>query len=183
MSKTLIIISDLWGFAQADWIKVYLDRLQPHYIIRLYDTQKLAQLPTYLTTEEALHNRFTKGGGLTKAVFQLLRSEKKYSDDSVSVLGFSIGGTIAWQAALQGLNTTELWLVSATRLRYEMQKPNGTLNLFYGADDVYKPQEVWFKKLDLAPPVLFNKNGHEFYRNTLHAQLICSSILDFKTKH
>ncbi|MEL6944601.1 MAG: alpha/beta hydrolase, partial [Bacteroidota bacterium] len=67
----------------------------------------------------------------------------------VSILAFSIGGTIAWKAALKGLKIKSLWAFSATRLRYEVERPNIPIQLFFGQKDEYRPSSNWFDRREI----------------------------------
>ena len=53
--------------------------------------------------------------GIEIAVQTLLNKEK----GEIKILAFSVGGTIAWKAALKGLKVSDLVAVSSNRLRYE----------------------------------------------------------------
>ena len=99
----------------------------------------------------------------------------------VSVLGFSSGGLIAWKAGLTDLKIQNLYAVSSTRLRYETDKPLGTIDLFYGKHDNYKPDNNWFEKLELKE-YNFENEEHELYKNKAIAQSICKIIVVQKYK-
>ena len=77
-------------------------------------------------------------------------------------MAFSIGGTIAWQAALQGLNVRKLLAFSSTRLRHETLKPDSDIRLWYGAKDLYQPGADWFESIGIDYQIL-NKKEHELY--------------------
>jgi len=175
MSNRLIIISDLWGFANAQWISVYTNVLDANYKIELYDARALAEVDQSLTEQSLIHKKFVDGG-IDTAVGNLLTAEQ----GSVSVLAFSIGGTIAWKAALNGLKIDHLYAVSATRLRLETQKPNGKVSLFYGDHDINRPDENWFKML-MLDPVIFKQAEHNLYENTPRA-LEISNFINHKAK-
>lgn len=175
MKKNLVIISDLWGWQDAHWLDIYVELLQTNYEITLYDAQELANFPADFSQSEAsLHTAFTKQGGLKRAVEQLIARERHA--EPMSILAFSIGGTIAWKAALAGLKAEDLHLVSATRLRYEIEQPPCPIALTYGQNDPYIPADNWFKKMRIIPQII-TKKEHEFYTEKIHAQMICNRIL------
>lgn len=157
--QRLILISDLWGIADADWIIHYTSILENHFDLQFYDSCDLGNIDKANFTADDLHHQFINGG-TEKAVSNLLLNEKGL----INVLAFSIGGTIAWKAALSGLQINHFFAVSSTRLRYEIQKPVGIIKLFYGENDDYKPDENWFSTMKIKPGIYQNED-HEFYRN------------------
>ena len=136
-----------------------------------YDSCVLADIDKSEYSEEKLHDQFITGG-IVKAVENLLKKEK----ESTIVLGFSIGGTIAWKACKSGLKTQRLIAISSTRLRYETQKPSGVIDLIYGEKDTYKPDNNWFEKLEIRTEIYKNE-GHEVYKKKEIAQKICKMII------
>lgn len=155
----LIILSDLWGRRKSNWLQQYVSILENHFEIVFYDSCELAEIDLSDYSEEKIHQAFTNGG-IERAVEALLDKEK----GNIDVLGFSIGGLIAWKATLNGLNTRSLTAISSTRLRYEERCPDCTINLFYAENDNYKPAEDWFRKLNLEMNI-YKDEGHEFYSN------------------
>ena len=103
-----------------------------------------------------IHEQFLKGG-IDLAARSLTKEEVEL------VIGLSVGGAIAWRAALFGMNCKRLVLISATRLRKEVEKPRCELELIYGEDDPFRPKEGWFKKLNLSF-TLINNGSHEIYK-------------------
>lgn len=169
MKNNLIILSDIYGLSEQDWINNYVEALKPNYKITLFDSCQLAGLSTELDKEKR-HQAFVNGG-IEKAVQSL---NSKVTTDT-AILGFSIGGTIAWRAALQNPKIKQLVLLSATRLRYETSKPNIPIRLYYGKKDQFKPQEDWFQQLDLKSTII-RKAQHEFYRENRAIALILSLL-------
>jgi hypothetical protein len=167
----LIILSDLWGKEKSDWVSVYVELLRDKFEIQYYDCCELGTIDKTNYTEENLHSQFVNGG-IEKAVGHLLITEK----NQIDVLAFSIGGTIAWKAALKGLNVRSLFAVSATRLRYEDEIPNGAIKLYYGENDSNKPSENWFKKLSIDFEIIKNKE-HCFYTEKEFITSICTKFL------
>jgi len=134
MKPKLIVLSDLWGFENAYWLTEYCKKLNTVFEVKIYDSCILGNVNVSNTSENKTHKQFVEWG-IATAVEKLLTLENK----KVTVLAFSIGGVIAWKAALKGLQFDCFYAVSSTRLRYETQKPDGILVLHYGEDDPYKP--------------------------------------------
>ena len=169
---TLIVLSDLWGKENADWMSYYINGLENHYTIHFYDCCTLGNIDTSDFTELKLHNQFVNGG-IDRAVKNLLQIEKQ----NLTVLAFSIGGTIAWKAALLGLKVQTIFAISSTRLRYETQKPNCCVQLFYGENDAFRPNKNWFPKMNLTEK--FYKNElHNCYRKNDIADQLCREIVE-----
>ena len=168
----LLLISDLWGVEKSDWITYYTSILENYFELEYYDSCDLGTIDKGDYSEENLHHQFVNGG-IEKAVEQLIKKEKVL----VSVLGFSVGGLIAWKAGLSGLKIQNLYAVSSTRLRYETEKPIGIIELFYGENDNYKPDSNWFEKLELKEHVI-QKEEHELYKNKKIAESICKIIVE-----
>jgi hypothetical protein len=171
MKPRLIILSDLWGKEKSKWVSDYIQLLNDKFEIQYYDCCELGEIDKTNYTEENLHSQFINGG-IEKVAANLLKTEK----NQIDVLAFSIGGTIAWKAALKGLNVRSLFAVSSTRLRYEDEIPKGTIKLYYGENDSNKPSENWFEKLSINFEIIKNK-GHDFYIQNECVALICNEIL------
>ena len=127
--------------------------------------------------EEDTHAAFIHGG-IGTVVTNLLKLEPK----RVDVLAISIGGSIVWEAALNGMEIGRLYAVSSTRLRLQTEKPGCWVQLFYGSDDVNQPKAAWFEKLTLEPPHM-ELGGHDFYMDTAPTMAICSTIITDREKH
>ena len=172
MSKQkLLLISDLWGREKSEWIIHYTSILEHHFELKFYDSCELGAVNKISYTSESLHNQFINGG-IEKAVANLILKEK----ENVSVLGFSIGGTIAWKAGLSGLKIDNLIAVSSTRLRYETEKPLTKVKLFYGEKDSYRPDNMWVQKMNQDVKLFLNED-HECYTSKEIAERICKKIL------
>ena len=169
--QRFILISDLWGKEKSEWINYYTEILAQHFEVVFYDSCDLGNIDKTEYKEDNLHQQFINGG-VEKAVNNLLKKE----NDKVSVLGFSVGGFIAWRASLGGLNTQNLFAISSTRLRYETKKPVTNIDLFYGAEDPYKPSSAWFKQLAINENLYLNKS-HELYKEKHIAEAICQLII------
>lgn len=167
----LIVLSDLWGKRRSDWINQYVAILENHFEVIFYDCCELAEIDLSDYSEDKIHKEFTNGG-IERAVKAILDKEK----GNINVLGFSIGGLIAWKAILDGLKAESLTAISSTRLRYEDKRPECKINLFYAENDEYKPIDDWFKKLNLEMNI-YKEEEHEFYSNKEIAIEICSKII------
>lgn len=167
----LLILSDLFGGKDPEWVKIYMNLLQSKFEIQYYDVLELANIDSDNFIESEIHNQFLNGG-IDKAVQNLLQLET----EKVIILGFSIGGTIAWKASLKGLNVTHLFAVSSTRLRYETEIPNSIIKLYFGEKDPNKPNPKWFLDLNIDNEIL-EANSHQLYLIENNIPLICNDIL------
>lgn len=174
MKNTLLILSDIYGLEGQDWMEYYKRGLASEFNLYLFDSCTLAGLPKTTTAIEERHDRLIHGG-ISKAVHKLFQK----APPEALILGFSVGGTIAWKAALQGLKNRGLILISATRLRYEESLPPTPIDLYYGEKDPYRPQASWFQKMTLKPHLLPRKD-HEFYRRKNEAEFLMSTLLNQK---
>lgn len=168
----LVLLSDLWGKEKSDWISFYTEILEEHFELHYYDCCALGNIDKFIYSEENLHQQFVNGG-IEIAVEKLLQEETQI----VTVLGFSIGGLIGWKAAISGLKIENLFALSSTRLRYEAQKPLGNIELFYGENDTFKPDAIWFDNFQLKQNLFPNEN-HEFYQKKEVATIICNQIIE-----
>ena len=171
MKKSLVILSDLGSEENSAWMVNYYIQLASNFHVSVYNVCWLANIKESHLTEKEVHTRFLDGG-IDTAVQKLLELEK----DSLYVLAFSIGGTIAWKAALKGLQINLLFAVSSTRLRLETQKPNCQIRLFYAENDLYKPTDSWFEEMNISPEIS-PKKLHTYYRESIYAAHICYKLL------
>lgn len=170
MKPKLIILSDLWGANKSDWAKHYMQQLEGNFEIKYYDCCTLGSVHINDYSEESLHKQFVDFG-IETAVAALNNLEK----EKVYILAFSVGGVIGWKYALTNTNVQSFVAVSSTRLRYEIQKPNTEIELYFGEKDNYKPSEDWFNKMGLAINLHPNV-GHEVYKNEIFVDLLCNNI-------
>jgi len=170
LKSRLIILSDIWGIQKSEWVKYYIDLLSSDYDIKYYDSCELGEIETNSLNENIRHRQFVYGG-IESAVKKLIELEKK----ECNILAFSIGGTIGWKASLCGLKIKNFYAVSSTRLRYETEKPDCKIKLFFGEKDDFKPSPDWFEKFDLTNEIIDNGN-HQFYTVKKHSLKICESI-------
>jgi hypothetical protein len=171
MKRRLLILSDLFGGENPEWIKYYTELLESKFDIQFYDVLKLGEIETSDFNEKKIHNQFLQGG-IDKAVENLLYLEK----EKVTVLGFSIGGTIAWKASIKGLNISQLIAVSSTRLRFETDIPNCKIKLYFGGKDLNLPDLQWFFDLQISNQ-FFENQDHQLYLEEKNALVICNDIL------
>jgi hypothetical protein len=171
MKPRLIILSDLWGREKAQWIDSYKQKLQETFDMQYYDCCELAEVDKSIYTEDQIHKQFVNGG-IELASQKLVLLEPK----KVFVLAFSVGGTIAWKAAIKGLKFHFLYAISASRLRYQTALLSGNLHLHFGAEDPYKPTQEWFETI--RPNYTITKNqGHLLYLDTEFINCLCKNIL------
>ncbi len=171
MKPRLIIISDLWGLENSGWINLYFEILIARFEIQLYDSCKLANISFVDKIENQLHDEFINGG-IDLAVENLLNLEK----GNISVLAFSIGGTIAWKAGLKGLKIVNFTAISSTRLRFESTNPDCKIQLYFGENDEDKPVGMWAKNLSVDYEIVENE-GHEMYKIHDFALKVCSGLI------
>lgn len=167
----LLILSDLHGSRELDWLKAYTNPLSDKFDIHFYDSCVLGSIRSEVNDMRDIHHQFIKGG-IDNAVAQLSVLER----ERVSVLGFSVGGLIGWRAALSGLNIDHLVTVSSTRLRYESDKPAINYDLFFGEHDPFTPAEDWFDQMNIPKHIIPNEI-HECYKKSAVAQRICKLFL------
>lgn len=171
MADRLVILSDMWGSKKGLWITSYLGYLQQYYNITFYDCQHLADMSLTVDSAENIHKEFIEGG-VDTAVAHLLKKEKEPSH----YLAFSIGGTIAWKAALKGLPMKSLYAVSSTRLRLENEKPKGDVQLLYGQNDEFRPTTEWSNQMGAEIEIIKNF-GHELYSDEKIISKVCQDLL------
>jgi hypothetical protein len=170
MRSKLIILTDLWGNINSNWIKIYAEKLKDKFEVKLYSSCEIAEIDSFKKTEKEIHNEFIKSG-IEKAVENLLKLEK----EEINILAFSVGGIIAWKSEIQGLKIRNLKAISSTRLRYEINKPKCNLNLYFGENDEYKPKKEWFENINLNYEIVKNAE-HKVYENLDFATKVCENI-------
>lgn len=169
--ERIIFLSDLWGENQFDWVDYYVKKCSGKYEVKTYDSCALGEIDTSNYKEAILHQQF-KTFGIERAVHNLLALEK----NPCKVIGFSVGGIIAWQAIDAGLNTQTFIGVSATRLRLETEKIPCAVFLFYGEKDLYQPTQEWYSRMGVAPKIMANEK-HDMYTKSTIADSILPLIL------
>jgi len=68
-----------------------------------------------------------------------------------------------------------MYAISATRLRYELNKPTSDINLIYGEEDLFKPSIEWFEEMNLSYRIIEGV-GDEVYSNKCYLGDICDEI-------
>jgi dienelactone hydrolase len=176
MAERLVIVSDMWGAKKGLWITSYLGYLQQYFDITFYDAQQLANIDLVVQTEEKVHEAFVSGG-MSTAVAHLLKKEKQ----PCYFLGFSMGGSIIWEAAKQGLPIKHFYGVSPTRIRLKEDKPAlDSFTLLYGGNDAFKPNEDWCRKVDVDIELVPNY-GHTLYSDEKVIKKVCLELLETVT--
>ncbi len=164
----LVVLSDLFGISNESWMEAYRNALRTHFIVVEYDCRELAEI-VHLNPDE-LHYAYTNGG-IERAVNNLRSAEPT----EIWLLGFSVGGTIAWKFALEATNAISITTVSATRLRNETKVPTALNTIYFGELEEFGPKNDWFTRMNIQPIVIPNQ-GHECYKNFNAIALICDQI-------
>ena len=170
MKPKLIILTDLWGNINSEWIQFYVINLENKFEVKLYDCCEIAEIDSYNKTEKEIHSEFIEIG-ISKASQNLLKLEIS----EISILAFSVGGIIAWNSVKEGLNIINLKAISSTRLRNEISKPNCNLKLYYGENDDSKPKIEWFKNQKIEYEIIRNAE-HNIYKDFDFTKKICQNI-------
>jgi len=158
LKPTLLLISDILGNDQSQYLLTFESLLQSVFSVAKIDACYLGEIVNS-NHIETNHSAFVNDGGLSKAAKNL---NAVYHDVDY-IVGFSIGGTIAWQACLKKLNPKLLVCVSATRLRYEIEKPKCKTRLYFGNNDIYKPDHNW--SLSHQVEIKIREGGHDIYKD------------------
>lgn len=170
MLSKLIILSDLFGFKNSTYQNYYCNLFSKNYNITLYDCCELAGIDSN-EPEEKIHTQFLEFG-IDKVVQKIISREK----EKVSIIGFSVGGTIAWKAGLLGLHIDKLFCISSTRLRYETKIPTcNQIELLFADNDNFAPNKAWFTTMKIYPVFLKNED-HTCYKKREVAQLLYKKI-------
>lgn len=172
MKKRLVIISDLWGKEKSEWIIHYTQILRTYFDIEYYDCSELGEVDKSDYSEEKLHQQFIDGG-IERAVEKLIELEKS----PITILAFSIGGTIAWKYGIETDKIDSLFCVSSTRLRKESIRPNGKIALYFGGNDLFKPQIEWLDNMKLNYEIFKNKD-HLMYTKFKFAEQLCKQMIE-----
>lgn len=80
------------------------------------------------------------------------------------------------EAMVEDLPAENLFAVSSTRLRQEIQKPRGFIQLYYAENDTYRPKDRWFLMLKLEREI-FAEEDHDFYQKENVGKLISEKII------
>lgn len=159
MIKEIVVVSDMWGEVKSQWFSLFLELVPANISLRYFDSSKLGNVNLEQNDEEQIHNQFVEFG-IENAVNTLLANNL----ESKIFIGCSVGGVIAWRAALRGLNVDKLITISSTRLRYETHKPDCEVINYFGQSDVYRPKADWLTTTGRVTSNLI-AGGHEIYKN------------------
>lgn len=154
--KRLILLSDIHGLENSSWINAYQQILSTEFDVQTYCVLELAGVDPSLPVKEK--HELLVSGAMDVAAKKLLEKEKQ----SATFIGFSIGGSIAWKAALLGLKVDCLYAISSTQIRKEHAKPRTEIKLIFGSEDGNSPDEIWYQKMEIMPKILPQK-AHDFY--------------------
>ncbi len=166
----LLIISDLYGYQDCHWIDMYINQLESSFSIKLIDAPEIAEVDSSSKEKSIMHQQFLQYG-INHAVTKL----KDMIDKEDTILGFSIGGYLAYLALTKGAVAKQLIAISPTRVRQEERSPACATHLIFGQQDPFIPSESWLKK---SPCTITIKQdaGHELYKETKHAFTICQAL-------
>jgi dienelactone hydrolase len=176
MAERLIVISDMWGAKKGIWATSYLVYLQQYFDVTYYDSQQLAKIELGDDSREQLDDAFLNGG-VDKAIAQLMQNEK----EPCHYVGFGVGGTIAWQANLQGLPIKSLYVVSATSICDENNnKPGIPTKIVFGDLDAHLPRKEWFDQIEMEYEII-KGFGHDLYTQDVIIKEIAQNLLSLVT--
>ena len=65
--QRLILISDLWGSKNSEWISSYTSILNQHFDVFFYSSTELAEINIFNLAQEKIHQKFIEAG-IEKAV-------------------------------------------------------------------------------------------------------------------
>ncbi len=179
MANRLVVLSDLWGSKKGLWITSYLGYLQQYFEIVYHDVRELSDMDPMLFEPRDMINDFFEGG-LEKAVTRLMAKESIPSH----YLTFCAGGTIAWQAALQGLPMESLYAVSPLNLHQMESKPDCPVTLVYGEYHDNRPTRNWSENLGVTLEAI-PRFGNELYSDEKIIRKVSMDLLEavLKKKH
>lgn len=152
----IVLISDIHGMENSPWMKRYQRILSSEFEVQTHCVLQLAGIDSDLDKMET-HSKLVNGG-IDKAVNELLIQ----LPENALLLGFSVGGVVAWKCIANGYKAPIVFCLSSTRLRKESIKPESDFKLVFGEMDEYKPNDEWFVQMQLMPKLLA-KEGHDFY--------------------
>jgi len=119
--------------------------------------------------EENLHKQFLDFG-IDNAISNLIRIEK----EAKIYITVSIGGVLAWKAAMAGLPIKQLIAVSPTRLREESENPDCDFQLYFGKEDPNKPDLIWLEAFAKNRYKLLDGDHHIYNDKDIVTQILSS---------
>lgn len=171
MKPRIAIISDLWGFNNDPYVNVYIEKLYNHFDVDLIDAQILSDVrPSY--HEHEIHTQFVETG-IQLAADRLAKSDIHFD----LLIGFSVGGTIGWNAIKSGANIDSLLAISATRIRNEVVPLAKPTEIYFGELEEHGPSNSWFKSMNISPTIIKNK-GHQIYKDEVFISEVCDHLID-----
>jgi len=102
--------------------------------------------------------------------------------EKADLLAFSMGGCIAWKAMLSGMKIEKLTALSATRVRYEKERPESIIELHFGEMDPFIPGDVWFEEMKIQKRLYLGKN-HDFYTEKDIATKLSKNLIELSKLH
>jgi len=171
LKKEVIIISDMWGAGKSTWLKNFQHALLADYKIKFYDACRLGQIDISQYEEENLHKQFIDSG-IENGINNLIRIEK----EPKIYITCSIGGIMAWKAAMAGLPIDQLIAISPTRLRMETDIPDCDFQLYFGKDDPHTPDLIWLEAFAKNRYQLMD-GDHQIYGDNDVVEKILSTLI------
>ncbi len=147
----------MWGEQDSEWFSMWKAMITDKTRLTFYDSSKLGRVILKQRSPDQIHNQFVTFG-IDHAVKALLAAEH----NAKICIGCSVGGVIAWRAALQGLRIDKLITISSTRLRYEVETPLCQVENYFGEHDPYKPNTAWLSTIGKVTSTLI-PGGHDIY--------------------
>lgn len=163
-TQKILIISDLFGLhADNHADDAYIWQTANFFEARGYTTEArsaltLANIKPNLSQEQ-IHQAFLSTG-INQAATELCKEQNAYDLG----IGFSIGGTILWEAATQKKTLFKrIICISATRLRYKSDPAPCLTITIYGENDPFAPKAAWANSAHCQYHLLKNA-AHDFYK-------------------
>lgn len=170
MKKEIVIVSDLWGAEQSEWVDQFESALSETHTIKFYDSCELGEINIDRYEEKDIHRQFVEFG-IEQAANKLFSLEK----ETKMFIGCSVGGVIAWKAGMLGMPIEQLIAISSTRLRKETYRPDFPITLYYGQADQFKPGPLWIENMGKDQVHILN-GGHEIYKETEVVSMILKGV-------
>ena len=168
--KSLLLLSDIDGWEDCEWLDLYKENLKAFKSVDYKDVLNLAGISSNL--DKSKRHELLVNGGIESCIQSLSSSDKRYSH----VMGFSIGATIAWYYTdLSKLDFDSIVCVSGTRLRFCEEKHSKNVSMIFGSQDSFKPTSQWFFKMGIHVLILPDHN-HEFYKEQSSVDIIMKAL-------
>lgn len=168
--KKIIFLTDLIGDLNSEYVIIAKKLFGNSFHFKSLSSKELANINYTLVNKEDIHDAFINGG-LNTSVSTL----NQVINEKTTIIGCSIGGVIGWKTALINKNIDHLICISSTRLRKEQVKPRCKIDLYYGQNDSYIPNENWFNSMGLQNNLIEGK-GHDIYKDVYLLDLIKSNV-------